>query len=56
MVNLIEPGDRVVVAVAGVFGERLAEQAHRNGAEVVTVEAKSAAASARSPARSGASA
>lgn len=37
-VNVIEPGDRVVVAVAGVFGVRLAEQARRNGAEVVTVE------------------
>lgn len=38
MVNLIEPGDRVVVGVAGVFGMRLAEQARRNGAAVVTVE------------------
>jgi len=37
-VNVIEPGDRVVVAIAGVFGIRLAEQARRNGAEVVTVE------------------
>ena len=37
-VNVIEPGDRVVVAIAGVFGVRLAEQARRNGAEVVTVE------------------
>jgi len=38
IVNLVEPGDRVVVVVAGVFGVRLAEQARRNGAEVVTVE------------------
>ncbi|MGD8328758.1 MAG: alanine--glyoxylate aminotransferase family protein [Acidobacteriota bacterium] len=38
MVNLVEPGDRVVVCIAGVFGVRLAEQARRNGAEVVTVE------------------
>jgi len=38
VVNLVEPGDRVVVAIAGVFGVRLAEQARRNGAEVVTVE------------------
>jgi len=37
-VNVIEPGDRVVIAIAGVFGVRLAEQARRNGAEVVTVE------------------
>ena len=38
IVNLVEPGDRVVVVVGGVFGVRLAEQARRNGAEVVTVE------------------
>lgn len=39
IVNVVEPGDRVVVGIAGVFGERLAEQARRNGAEVVRVEA-----------------
>lgn len=38
IVNLVEPGDRVVVGIAGVFGQRLAEQARRNGAEVVAVE------------------
>lgn len=38
IVNLVEPGDRVVVVVGGVFGQRLAEQARRNGAEVITVE------------------
>lgn len=38
VVNLVEPGDRVVVGIAGVFGQRLAEQARRNGADVVTVE------------------
>ena len=38
IVNLVEPGDRVVVVVCGVFGVRLAEQARRNGAEVVVVE------------------
>lgn len=38
IVNLVEPGDRVVVAVAGVFGLRLAELARRNGADVVTVD------------------
>ena len=37
IVNLVEPGDRVVVAVNGVFGARLAEIARRCGAEVVTV-------------------
>ena len=34
LVNLIEPGDRVLVAVNGVFGERLCEVARRAGAEV----------------------
>lgn len=38
VVNLVEPGDRVVIAVGGVFGVRLAEQARRNGAETVTVD------------------
>ena len=38
VVNLVEPGDRMVVAVCGVFGVRLAEQGRRNGADVVTVE------------------
>jgi alanine-glyoxylate transaminase / serine-glyoxylate transaminase / serine-pyruvate transaminase len=35
IVNLVEPGDRVLVGVHGVFGERLAEVARRAGAEVV---------------------
>ncbi len=38
MVNLIEPGDSVVVGVNGVFGGRLAEVARRAGAQVHTVE------------------
>ncbi len=38
IVNLVEPGDRVVVAVNGVFGGRLAEVARRAGGEVTTVE------------------
>jgi alanine-glyoxylate transaminase / serine-glyoxylate transaminase / serine-pyruvate transaminase len=37
--NLVEPGDRVVVAVNGVFGTRLAEMARRAGGEVTTVTA-----------------
>ena len=37
LVNLIEPGDRVLVGVAGVFGIRLVEVARRAGAEVVEV-------------------
>src|SRR5688572_13475521 len=40
LVNLIEPGDRVLVAVNGVFGTRLAEVARRAGAEVVAVESE----------------
>ncbi len=38
IVNLVEPGDRVLVAVHGVFGGRMAEVARRAGAEVVTSE------------------
>ena len=39
LVNLIEPGDRVLVGVNGVFGTRMAEVAGRAGAEVVAAEA-----------------
>lgn len=39
VVNLVEPGDRVLIAVHGVFGGRMAEVCRRAGAEVVTVEA-----------------
>jgi alanine-glyoxylate transaminase/serine-glyoxylate transaminase/serine-pyruvate transaminase len=39
IVNLVEPGDRVLVGVNGVFGGRLAEVARRAGAEVRTVDA-----------------
>ncbi len=38
-VNLVEPGDRVLVGVNGVFGRRMVDVAERCGAEVVTVEA-----------------
>ncbi len=38
VVNLIEPGDRMVVGVNGVFGGRMAEVAERVGAEVTTIE------------------
>src|SRR5262249_12027994 len=37
LVNLLEPGDGVVVGVAGVFGERMAEGARRAGAPVARV-------------------
>jgi alanine-glyoxylate transaminase/serine-glyoxylate transaminase/serine-pyruvate transaminase len=39
VVNLVEPGDEVVVGVNGVFGTRLAEVATRAGATVLRVEA-----------------
>src|SRR5258705_9481333 len=38
-VNLIEPGDEVIVGVNGVFGGRMADVAERCGAKVTTVEA-----------------
>jgi alanine-glyoxylate transaminase/serine-glyoxylate transaminase/serine-pyruvate transaminase len=38
-VNLIEPGDKVLVGRCGVFGQRMADVAGRCGAEVVTVDA-----------------
>jgi len=37
--NFLEPGDTAIVCVAGFFGGRLAELAHRTGATVVRVEA-----------------
>lgn len=37
-VNLVEPGDEVLVGVHGVFGTRMAEVAARCGAKVTTVE------------------
>ncbi len=40
LVNLIEPGDRIVVGVNGVFGGRMAEVSRRAGADVTTVEAR----------------
>src|SRR5687767_9442404 len=33
-VNLLEPGDRVLIGVNGVFGERMCDVAERCGAEV----------------------
>jgi alanine-glyoxylate transaminase / serine-glyoxylate transaminase / serine-pyruvate transaminase len=37
--NFVEPGDRVVCGVHGLFGERMADELARSGAEVVRVEA-----------------
>ncbi len=39
-VNVVEPGDVVVIGVNGVFGERMCDVAGRCGADVVRVEAE----------------
>ncbi len=39
LANFVEPGDRVVVGVNGLFGERLTDALRRAGAEPVRVEA-----------------
>ena len=38
VMNLVEPGDSVLVCVNGVFGLRLADMAERAGGEVTTIE------------------
>jgi alanine-glyoxylate transaminase / serine-glyoxylate transaminase / serine-pyruvate transaminase len=38
--NFVDPGDRVVCGVHGLFGERMAEELTRAGADVVRVEAE----------------
>ena len=38
LVNLLEPGDEIVVGVAGVFGTRMSEVAERAGASVTRVD------------------
>lgn len=37
-VNLVEPGDKVVICINGVFGGRMQDICSRIGAEVITVE------------------
>ncbi|MFP4375245.1 MAG: pyridoxal-phosphate-dependent aminotransferase family protein [Spirochaetaceae bacterium] len=39
-VNLVEPGDRVLVLINGVFGTRMSDVAGRLGAQVDTIEAE----------------
>ena len=39
-VNLVEPGDAVLIGVNGVFGTRMVDVAQRCGAQVDTVEAE----------------
>jgi len=38
MMNLLEPGERAVIAVNGAFGGRMADMAGRAGASVVTID------------------
>ncbi len=38
VVNLVEPGDRMLVCVNGVFGARMVDVAERAGAEVTAIE------------------
>jgi alanine-glyoxylate transaminase / serine-glyoxylate transaminase / serine-pyruvate transaminase len=38
VVNLIEPGERILVCINGVFGQRMADVAQRAGAVVTTIE------------------
>ncbi len=40
MVNMVEPGDKVIVGVNGVFGQRMVDVASRCGAEVIEVSAE----------------
>lgn len=40
LVNVLEPGDKVIIGINGVFGGRLAEMGRRMGCEVVTLEAE----------------
>ena len=37
VVNLVEPGDKMLVCVAGVFGQRMTDVAQRASAQVVTI-------------------
>src|SRR5215470_3669405 len=38
VLNLVEPGDRVLICINGVFGNRLADMAERAGGEVMKIE------------------
>ncbi|MBT6347978.1 MAG: alanine--glyoxylate aminotransferase family protein, partial [Proteobacteria bacterium] len=37
-INLLESGDKIVVAQNGVFGQRMADMASRLGAQVITID------------------
>ncbi len=40
LVNMLEPGDKAVIGVNGVFGQRMTDVASRCGAEVIQVESE----------------
>ncbi len=40
LVNILEPGDKAVIGVNGVFGQRMVDVASRCGAEVIEVDAE----------------
>lgn len=40
LVNILEPGDKAVIGVNGIFGQRMVDVASRCGAEVIEVEAE----------------
>ncbi len=40
LVNIVEPGDKLVIGVNGIFGQRMVDVASRCGAEVVEVKAE----------------
>jgi len=40
LTNMLEPGDRALICVHGVFGERMVEVARRSGAQVTRVDAE----------------
>ena len=42
VMNLVEPGDKVVVAICGYFGERIAQMAERAGGVVTRVNSPGA--------------
>lgn len=39
LVNLVEPGEKVLIAISGVWGQRTALKAERAGMDVVTITA-----------------
>lgn len=40
LVNILEPGDKALIGINGVFGQRMADVASRCGAEVIEIESQ----------------